>query len=185
MAQYNFDANKLAELIIFFAHESNDDRFFGSTKLNKLLLLSDFKAFGYLGEPVTGADYVHQKFGPTPAPRQLLPILEHLVNNDRLRIDEAQTYKGLRRRPVALSEPDLSVFSEAELQICQDTLNALRHMSNEECSEWSHDFLGWLSTKEGEIIPYETAFIWEKRSVTKDTMDWAIRKAINLDLQPY
>ncbi len=184
MNQPGFNAKKLAELVMFFAHASDNDRLFGSTKLNKLLLLADFKAFGYLGEPITGAEYIHQQFGPTPSPRQLMPVLDRLVNEGRLQIETQETYKGLRKRPVALTSPNLELFSEDEIQICLDALDSLKQMSNEESSEWSHKFLGWLSTREGETIPYATTFMWEMRPVTQDTMDWAIRKAINLDLQP-
>jgi len=62
-----FHKDKLAELIVFFAEESKDDIQFGSVKLNKLLFLADFWAYGHLGQSITGATYVRQDHGPTPS----------------------------------------------------------------------------------------------------------------------
>src|SRR5262245_61954489 len=96
-----FTEKKLEELIVFFAHESAGDTFFGSTKLNKLLFIADFLAYGYLGKSITGTTYIHQDHGPTPAPRQFMQARENLINQDRLEIVEELTYTGLRKRPVA------------------------------------------------------------------------------------
>src|SRR5690606_1570423 len=95
-----FEKEKLAELVIFFARESEKDRLFGSTKLNKLLFLADFLAYGYLGKPITGARYIHKKRGPTPSPDEFLPVREDLIANGRLNIIEEETYYGTRKRPV-------------------------------------------------------------------------------------
>ena len=101
-----FDKEKLAELVIFFASESEKDRLFGSTKLNKLLFLADFLAYGYLGSPITGARYIHQKRGPTPSPDEFLPVRESLVANGRLEIVEEETFYGTRKRPKSNNKPN-------------------------------------------------------------------------------
>src|SRR5574341_367355 len=96
-----FDRDKLAELIMFFASESASDRLFGSTKLNKLLFLSDFLSYGYRGCSITGTTYIHQKRGPTPDPDQFLPVREELIDSGRLGITLEETFLGNRKRPVA------------------------------------------------------------------------------------
>lgn len=176
-----FNTQKLAELIIFFAKHSQDDRLFGSTKLNKLLWAADFLAYGHLGHSITGTTYIHQEQGPTPLPIQFLPVRASLINSKRLHIVENETYAGMMHRPIANSEPDLSIFDEDELDLCLDVLANFSRMSNREVSNWSHEFVGWRYTRQGETIPYQTVFFWEKEPVTKDDFEWAIRTIESLD----
>ena len=130
MASIVFDRRKFAELILFFTKGSEGDRLFGSTKLNKLLWYADFLAYGHMGRPITGATYVHQEHGPTPKPEQLLSARDELIKQGRLRVEEEETYNGTKKRLVALDEPDLTLFTEAELDLCQDALESFRRMSN-------------------------------------------------------
>ena len=168
-----YDEGRLAELIVYFAKYSEKDLFFGSTKLNKLLFVADFLAYGYLGQSITGATYIHQKQGPTPEPSQFLAARETLISTGRLRIQEEDTYSGTRKRPVTDDYPNLHLFDKRELQICEAAIESLKHMNNLEISEWSHGFLGWLYTKEGEEIPYYMAYMWGRTEPTKDDFEWA------------
>lgn len=177
-----FDKEKLAELVIFFARESEKDRLFGSTKLNKLLFLADFLAYGYLGMPITGANYIHQKRGPTPSPDEFLPVREQLITDGRLSIIEQETYYGTRKRPVTSSNPDMSKFSNKEVEIAYEALETLKHMGNVESENWSHKFVGWLSTAEGEEIPYSTAYLWQGVPLSEEDFEWARATAVQLGL---
>jgi hypothetical protein len=171
--QHDFDENKLAELIVFFAKENADDRHFGATKLNKLLFTADFMAYAYLGKPITGATYIRQQFGPTPEPRQFLPVREKLEKEGRIKIAAEETYSGPQQRPRALSEPNLNFFTEKELAICRDVIDLLRPLRNVESSDWSHEFPGWLYARNGEVIPYETVYLWRKEPATLEDREWA------------
>lgn len=184
MGEFVLDQAKLAEMVVFFTRESETDLLFGSTKLNKLLFLADFLAYGYLGRPITGAEYIHQEHGPTPQPKQLLPVFRMLQDAGRLRFNLEETYRGPRRRPVALSEPNTALFSEDELDICRDALSMLRYMSGIESSKWSHQIPGWRFTRHNEVIPYHTAYLMDKTPPTKEDIDWAIRMANELNLVP-
>jgi hypothetical protein len=177
-----FDKEKLAEPIIFFACESKDDRLFGSTKLNKLLFLADFLAYGHLGNSITGARYIHQKRGPTPSPDEFLPVRESLISSGRLAITEKETYYGTRKRPVTEDKPDLKKFSKKELEIAYEALETLKHMGNVDSEVWSHKFVGWLSTSEGETIPYSTAYLWQGIPLSEEDYEWARKTARQLGL---
>ncbi len=177
-----FDKEKLAELVIFFARESENDRLFGSTKLNKLLFLADFTAYGYLGTSITGARYIHQKRGPTPSPDEFLPVREALMNDGRLSIEEEETYYGTRKRPVSKSLPDMDKFSKKEVEIAYEAIETLKHMGNVESENWSHKFVGWLSTAEGEEISYSTAYLWQGVPLSEEDFEWARSTAKQLGL---
>jgi hypothetical protein len=177
-----FEPRKLAELIIFFTKYSHDDRLFGATKLDKLLWAADFLAYGHMGQSITGATYVHQSQGPAPSPEQFMTVRDTLLQSGRLRIEEEESYQGTIRRPVTDSEPDMSLFNEAEIDLCWDVLEELRRMSNREVSEWSHKFPGWLYTHQGEEIPYQTVYLWEQFPATKEDLEWGLRVAKELGL---
>ena len=53
------DEEKLSELILYISQKCATDPKFGAVKLNKILYLSDFLAFGNWGEPITGVEYQH------------------------------------------------------------------------------------------------------------------------------
>ena len=167
------DKRKLAELILYFSDRCQNDPFFGSTKLNKLLFMADFWCYGHLGKSITGINYIHQKEGPTPEPKTFLSARKQLISEGRLAVREEKTYVGIRKRPIAIDKPNLTLFTEAELQICQDAIEALKHLNNMETSDWSHDFPGWLYTREGEIIPYETVYLYRKEPLTLEDTEWA------------
>ncbi len=133
-----------------------------------------------MGRSITGTKYIHQQQGPTPDPAQFMSVREQLVSSGRLRIEEEETYQGTKKRPVTDSEPDMSLFNEAEIDLCQDTLEDLRRMSNREVSDWSHNSPGWLYTRQGEEIPYQTVFLAKKRPATLDDIEWGLEIARNL-----
>jgi hypothetical protein len=178
----SFDHRKMAELIVLFAKSSEEDRFFGSVKLNKLLFAADFMAYGYMGRSITGATYIHQEQGPAPSPEQFLSVRDDLVHRGRLEIVEEETYNGARNRPVAKDDPDRSLFNEAELTLVGDVLEWLRCMNSMMASDWSHQFSGWKHTKQGEVIPYATVYLWCKVPATEDDFTWAGQTVKNLGL---
>lgn len=52
---------KLKELILYITIRSEGDRHFDSDKLKKLLFFSDFLAYLYFGEPITGHEYIRER----------------------------------------------------------------------------------------------------------------------------
>lgn len=179
---HNFDNNKLAELIVYFSRNSENDNYFGSTKLNKLLFLADFWAYAYLGKSITGTKYVHEKHGPAPSSTQFLPVRKKLIDNGRLEINEKVTYRGIMKRPATQDYPDLKSFTREEIQIMEDSLNHFSKMDNTACEEWSHDLVGYKYTKMREEIPYDSIFFWRGAVPNIDDEIWANKTARELGL---
>lgn len=177
------DRRKLAELIILFAREGTGDRYFGATKLNKLLFAADFLAYGYLGRSITGATYIHQKQGPTPKPADFLSVRDDLIGEGRLVIRSEHTYSGVRQRPVTDDEPNVTLFDSQEIEICYAVIESLKDKNSVETSEWSHKFPGWLYTKEGEEIPYNSVYLWRRIPATADDFEWARQSSISLGVK--
>jgi len=178
MTEFEFDPRKFAELLLFFAKSSEDDRFFGSTKLNKMLFVADFFAYGYFGCPITGATYIHLPYGP--APRELLPIRERLQEEGRLDLREQELFIGTQKRPVALDDPDTSVFSEKELALACSVLGEFENIPAGSARDWSHTVMGWMLTEDREEIPYHTVFMFQQEPVTMADLRWAQETAQQL-----
>lgn len=171
MTEIQFDSEKFAELLLFFSKYSEDDRFFGSTKLNKMLFVADFFAYGYFASPITGATYVHLDYGP--APRELLPIRQILQDERRLELREQDLFIGTQKRPVALDDPDTSVFSEDELALMRSVLQEFENVPAGSARDWSHTVMGWMLTEDREEIPYEMVFMFQKEPITMADLHWA------------
>ena len=64
------DDRKMQELVLYISWMCESDPTFGAAKLNKILFLSDFRAYVHLGRSITGQEYRALEQGPAP---------EHLV----------------------------------------------------------------------------------------------------------
>ena len=152
------DEAKLAELILYVSQKCATDPKFGATKLNKLLYLSDFLSFGNCGEPITGVEYQHLRLGP--APRRLVPVRDSLQTAGKLVVQTLPLRSGKQQtRTVNLTDPNLKLFSGREIALVDSVIEDLWNLDAEESSEFSHRFVGWKMTKEGDNIPYGTIFI--------------------------
>jgi antitoxin SocA-like protein len=155
--QMKADEDKFRELILFVAERCEGDPTFGATKLNKLLFNIDFLAYLLLGKSVTGQRY--QKLENGPAPRALVPVTRHMVDEGDLAFREGEYHGYKQKRAIALREPDVAVFSGPEVQLCIDVVDELWGKSAAEVSEMSHRFIGWKLAEFGEDIPYEAALV--------------------------
>src|SRR5712671_5297716 len=113
MRRFIEDRQKLKELMLYVSQRCASKRNFGSVILYKILYFSDHFAYGKLGQPITGAEYMKEKHGPIP--RTALPARQELESEGRLRVDEIAHGRGTLHKPVALASPDMSMFSGAEI----------------------------------------------------------------------
>jgi Protein of unknown function (DUF4065) len=161
MRKFRQDTNKFKELVLYVCEKSATDRNFGATKLNKILFLSDFWAYAYLGKPITGVEYMKLPFGP--APRPLLPIRKQMERDGELAIQETTLDPEMaRKRPVNLRAADLSEFSGEEIAWVDKVLDFCKTATAQGISRYTHRWQGWKAASDGETIPYETVFISEE-----------------------
>src|SRR5687767_6704193 len=104
--KFNFQSRKFKELILYFSQRGIDEGLvIGSTKLNKLLFFTDFRAYLELGEPVTGATY--QKLEKGPAARQMLPMLNQMLGDKEVRY-RGRTDDDLNDVLIPISKPNVN-----------------------------------------------------------------------------
>src|SRR5262245_25543654 len=104
----HFEKEKFRELILYIASQCEKDKSWNATKLNKILFYSDFIAFRTMGGAITGAEYFALEKGPAPKP--LMPVREEMIEAGDLAIEK----RTVQHRPVALREPDYSLFTAQE-----------------------------------------------------------------------
>ncbi len=152
------DEEKLGELILYVSQKSALDPKFGSIKLNKILYLADFLAFGGWGEPITGVEYQHLRMGP--APKRFLPIRDELRSRGDLQIQEVPLKNGnTQQRTVTIRQPKLEMFTGREIALIDNVIEALAGFDADGASELSHRFVGWKMTKINAPIPYGSIFL--------------------------
>lgn len=151
------NTTKLRELILYLALESEGDEHFGAIKLNKLLFNIDFEAYRRFGKAVTGQEYQALPFGP--APRAVVPTLDSMKEKGEIVIREESLYGYTQKRPLALRQPDIRLFSQEEIALIAHVLSRFWDMSATQISDLSHEFLGWSLAEEGETIPYGIALL--------------------------
>lgn len=166
-----FNKSKFRGLILYFANESKEDPYFGAVKLNKLLFYADFLAYGYLGRSITDATYIHLPKGPGPS--ELLWVRNEMEKDGKLKVERVYRLNNLQHRPIALEQPDLSLFTKEELEICKEALRLVANCNSEETSDRSHNWLGWIYTNNKETIPYQTIFVRNREPITLSDISWA------------
>ncbi len=152
---------RLRQLILYIAMQSRDAVRFGRIKLNKVLWKSDFDAFAKRGVPVTGSAYQRLRLGP--APKAMLPLYNDMLRQGWLSEDVTDFGDDVvERRPVALREPDLSLFSLDDLAFVDDAIAYYWALTGMETSDDSHG-VAWQTRTDNEAMPYESALLSLRR----------------------
>lgn len=161
--------DKFSELIIAIC--SLNDDFCGATKLNKLLFFSDMEAYLELGKTITGQEY--QKLPHGPAPKHVLPTTNKLERSGDLVIQTRCFGNHVQKKPIATRQPDLTVFTDMEINIINRVIDRFRNKTAKEISDISHEYVGWQLSNYYEKIPFETAFI-SNRPLTPSEENYAM-----------
>jgi putative zinc finger/helix-turn-helix YgiT family protein len=152
--QFNYE--KLVNMILFFASKIN--RLF-KTKLMKLLFYSDFVNFRNNTLSITGLKYIKNYYGPTPIKHELLlgELFEKYITYQIEYVKTSKDNVGEYEFIKSLEKPTMDIFSQEEINSMNEVLNAFRHLTSEEITQYSHKEEAWTKSKNKEIISYEYA----------------------------
>jgi hypothetical protein len=172
-----YDKAKFKTLVHYIcAQRSGDPSSLGAVKLNKILWLSDFRAYYRLGEPITGARYVKRQFGPVP--HQIMTVLRELQNEGAIEMMDVAHFGKRKKEYIVKSIPSVAVFSEQEKEIIDKTIKFIcDDHTAASISEASHDHV-WKAAEDGEEMPYYTVFSVPGK-ITEDEIEWATRQLEN------
>jgi antitoxin SocA-like protein len=88
-----FDKAKFKSLVLYLIWRGGRREGFGLGKLNRIMWLSDARAYTLRGRPITGATYVRERQGP--GAEQMLSVLRDLERDELI---EARKAPGRRHR---------------------------------------------------------------------------------------
>ncbi len=173
-AAVQFDREKFKEAILLLASHCPPEEL-GNVKLHKMLYFADMMNFLEEGSPLTGVDYLKQKFGPTA--RHLTSVVDELAREGRLLVRDAE-YHGFYKRDYVVTDPRAPVrLSEREQQLLKDVADFVRGKTARQISEISHN-AAWEAAELGEVIPYFTALQLVPVEVTEADRAWAKETAV-------
>lgn len=176
-----FNREKFKALVHYIIWKAGDEDGFGATKLNKVLWFGDARLFATRQKSITGASYIREKYGPVP--KAIMPVRQELVNSGAIKQWRDQYHGRQAWRFKALVPPNVSVFSEEELQTVNWWIDhiAKDHTANS-ISEESHDY-GWEIAAMGEELPFHAFLAWRiQEEPSKEAMEWAVSRAKELGL---
>lgn len=166
-------SKKLEELVLYIAYKSQNDKYFGMTKLNKLLYYSDFMSYLYEEEPIVGATYIKKDQGPiTP---DLLSAIERLKEKKKIAISEISFFNFTQKKVVPLKNPDISCFKPEEIALVDEIIEHFKDNTAKDISKFSHGELGWQAAKMNEIIPYEAVLVMSPEETAKNITSFDIK----------
>lgn len=161
MRDVDFNEAKFRELILYVCSKMKDDPTFGATVLNKVLFWADHLHFQQHGTAITGAEYWKLDYGPAPA--KLVAIRNSMVSASELVIKETSYLGRTQKRPVALREPNLSLFEIEEVDFVDQVVDSLRNQTAKRVSDVSHEVsLAWQLAEIKEVLPYQAVFLANK-----------------------
>ena len=150
------DRGKLIEAALYLSDLSIDDPNFSMTKLVKLLYYADCESFIQYGKPITGTTYLHFPHGPYP--ENWYRIREHMEKNGDVEILYETSVPGYQKyRLLPQRSADLERFSLEERRCLEAQVPRFASFNAAGMEEYAHQEVGWLSTEDGQPIPYALA----------------------------
>jgi len=149
------EPQKLRNLLLYILEKVGGRPNIGETVLYKLLYFCDFDHYEKTGKSITSLTYRKLQFGPVPRQSQFNPVIEDMLEHEEMR-KFPQPYHGKQQiRYVALTEPDVRLFTSEELRTIDSVLGRLGHMNAVEIEEYVHGDVPWAATEHQKPMDYE------------------------------
>ena len=107
--------------------------------------------------PVTGRPYQRLSFGPAPV--EMAPLLEEMIQDGLLRYDNVDFGDGIiEKRPIAIAAPSMRFFSEDDIEFVIQAILYYWDKTGKGASDNSHG-VAWSTRENGDPMPYELAYL--------------------------
>ena len=146
---------KFKEVLLYILNKVGSKPNVGETVIYKLLYFIDFDFYEKYEEQLVGATYIKNNYGPTPLEFQR--IVEQMADRELVRVKSAY-FNFPQTKYLPLRKAELTKLRANEIEVIDNVLNKLSDMNASQISDYSHDDVPWLTTKDDGIIEYESAF---------------------------
>jgi hypothetical protein len=145
---------KLRELVVHLASGGQTVR---TPSLSVLLYYCDFAAYRAVGQSITGSVYEHAADGPSL--RDEASTWKHLQEDGAIALTTLSAERGEGDVVTARRPANLDVLSSAELDVVRSVVSQYLPLGAEELVAAVRREPGWRLTRDGEEIPYRTAWL--------------------------
>ena len=146
----------------------------GNVKLHKILYYADMLTFLREGHPLTGVDYLKQKFGPTA--RHLTATIQELSSEGRMTVETVEHHGFYKKNYIARGSDARSVLTASEIALLHEVADFVRGKTASQISEISHN-AAWEAAELGEVIPYQSVLMLVPVEVKDEDRQWALETA--------
>jgi len=161
---------KFKEVLLYILNKAGAKPNVGETVIYKFLYFIDFNHYERYEEQLIGATYKKNKYGPTPL--EFRKVVDKMIEAGEILKIPDKYFNFPQTKYLPLRNPDLSRLSAPEMIVIDHVLDRLSDMNAGQISDYSHNDVPWLTTDEGDIIPYESVFYRTPAySVRKDDAD--------------
>ncbi len=144
--------SNLKNILLFFIEKFNG---VFVTQMNKLLFYTDFLAYREYGQAISGLSFRAIQFGPVPL---RWDRVYSLVDDVEQILVESKN-GNIGSKLISRISPDLSAFSEEQIEILNKVYLSFRNDTPASISEKSHDEIAWIkNAKEHSLIDFKYAF---------------------------
>jgi uncharacterized phage-associated protein len=171
--EIQFDRSKFKEAVLVIARHCPPAEL-GNVKLHKILYFADMMTFLNEGRPLTGVEYLKQKFGPTA--RYLSSAVRELEQEGRLTVETVNYFGFYKKHYNVHGEPKQGVLSDREVGLLKEIADFVRGKSANEISEISHN-AAWEAAELGEVIPYQSVLMLVPVEIKDQDRQWALEAA--------
>lgn len=147
---------KFRQTLLYIINKVGAKPNIGQTAIYKLLYFIDFDYFEKYEEPLIGATYIKNTFGPTPV--SFAKIVRDMEYEGLLVEVKSKRFNYDQTKYIPVVEPDMSALSGRELMHIDDEIKRLSHLSAKELSDLSHIDTPWAVAADKAVLNYEHVF---------------------------
>lgn len=150
------NVKKFKQVLLYILGKVGSRPNIGQTALYKLLYFIDFDYYELFEEPLIGATYIKNKFGPTPV--SFAKIVKEMERAGQVVEVKSKYFDRDQTKYIPVKDADVSSLSGKELKHIDDTLERLSHFTATQLSELSHKDTPWRVAHDKEVLDYEYVF---------------------------
>ena len=147
---------KFKQVLLYILNKVGSKPNIGETVIYKLLYFIDFNYYEKYEEQLIGATYIKNRYGPTPL--EFKKVVEKMEKNRDLKKIKDAYFQYPQTKYLPLRQPDLVSINANEIKLIDEVLEKLSDMSAQQISDYSHEDVPWLTTRNGAAINYEAVF---------------------------
>lgn len=147
---------KFKEVLLYILDKIGSKPNIGETVIYKLLYFIDFDFYEKYEEQLIGATYIKNKHGPTPV--EFKKIVDRMIQDKEVEKVKSIYFTFPQTKYLPLRKANLTELKAVEIELINDVLCRLSDLNAAQISDYSHNDVPWLTTKDGQRIEYESVF---------------------------